>query len=421
MPSPARRFDRASRFLPLLAVFAALAAVPARADVAPPAPEATPTPAAAPVTVAAATPAADPTPAPAPTADPTPAPAPAPAASSEPSAAPKPAVVEMTSFVDTYYGYFFNKPSGPVPLRNFDTNHNTFSLGLVEIAGEQKPTETSRLGFRLDLQAGNTADLVNAYEPGGLDFLKNIEQAYGSYLFGKKLQVDAGKFVTAAGAEVIETKDNWNYSRSLLFALAIPYYHAGVRATATLNDKVTLMGMLVNGWNDVVDNNGGKSWHLGAILKPTAKITLAQNFLGGPEQKDNSHDKRFLTDTTLTVNATDKVSLMANYDYGQDTVAGARVKWQGLALYTHLQATTYWALTPRFEWYDDRDGFTTGLAQKVKEITVTSEQKLGGKLLTRIEYRRDFSDQPFFAKDGVAKKSQDNITVGLVYTFTRTF
>jgi hypothetical protein len=28
--------------------------------------------------------------------------------------------------------------------------------------------------------------------------------------------MDFGKFVTSAGAEVIEAKDNWNYSRSLL-------------------------------------------------------------------------------------------------------------------------------------------------------------------------------------------------------------
>ena len=33
-----------------------------------------------------------------------------------------------------------------------------------------------------------------------------------------------------AGAEVIETHSNWNYSRSLLFAWAIPYYHMGLRA-----------------------------------------------------------------------------------------------------------------------------------------------------------------------------------------------
>ncbi len=394
MPSPSRSFTR-SRVLPLVAL-AVLAAVPTwAADTAAPAAEPTPTPEATPAPAATATPE-------------TPAPV-------------KPAPIEMTSFVDTYYGYFFNKPTGNAPLRNFDTKHNTFSLGLVEVAAEQKVTTANRLGFRIDLQAGPTAELVNAFEPGGLEFLKNIEQAYGSYLFGKKLQVDVGKFVTPAGAEVIETKDNWNYSRSLLFALAIPYYHAGLRATVTANDKVTLSGMLVNGWNDVVDNNSGKTWGVGAILKPSPKVTLAQNFIGGPEQKDDAHDKRFLTDTTLTLTATDKVSLMANYDYGKDSVLGTNVKWQGIALYARLQAKSWWALTPRFEWFDDADGFATGTAQKVKEFTITTEQKLGSNLLTRVEYRRDFSDQPFFTKNGLPKKSQDNITVGLVYIFTRSF
>jgi len=328
----------------------------------------------------------------------------------------------VTSFVDTYYGYFFNKPTGNVPLRNFDTKHNTFSLGLVEVAAEQKVTTANRLGFRLDLQAGPTAELVNAFEPGGLEFLKNVEQAYGSYLFGRKLQVDVGKFVTSHGAEVIETKDNWNYSRSLLFALAIPYYHAGLRATVPINDKVSVMGMLVNGWNNVVDNNSGKTWCFGATLKPSPKLTLVQNVMGGPEQKDDTHDKRFLSDTVLTVSPTDKLSLMANYDYGTDTVLGTDVKWQGVALYARLQAAPAWALTPRFEWLDDADGFMTGTGQKVKEFTITSEQKIGGKLLTRLEYRRDFSDQPFFtSKTGSPKKSQDNITLGLVYIFSRSF
>jgi hypothetical protein len=395
MPSPSRSFTR-SRVLPLVTL-AVLAAAPSRAA----------------DTVTA--PAAEPTPAPATT------PAPEATAPPEAQAPVKPAPIEVTSFVDTYYGYFFNKPTGNVPLRNFDTKHNTFSLGLVGVSAEQKVTTANRLGFRLDLRAGPTAELVNAAEPGGLEFLKNIEQAYGSYLFGSKLQVDVGKFVTAAGAEVIETKDNWNYSRSLLFALAIPYYHAGVRATVPVNDKVSFSGMLVNGWNDVVDNNSGKTWGLNATLKPSAKLTLVQNFIGGPEQKDDTHDKRFLTDTVLTVTPTDKLSLMANYDYGKDTVAGTGVKWQGIALYARVQATPWWALTPRFEWFDDTNGFATGTAQKVKEFTITTEQKLRGNLLTRVEYRRDFSNQPFFTKNGLPKKSQDNITVGLIYVFTRSF
>ena len=64
------------------------------------------------------------------------------------------------------------------------------------------------------------------------------------------MQFDFGKFVTPFGNEVIESKDNWNYSRSLLFSLAIPYYHQGLRATYSPNDQVTLAGYLVNGWNN---------------------------------------------------------------------------------------------------------------------------------------------------------------------------
>ena len=165
--------------------------------------------------------------------------------------------------------------------------------------------------------------------------------------------MDVGKFVTPAGAEVIEAKDNWNYSRSLLFALAIPYYHAGLRATYPFSDKVSVTGMVVNGWNDVVDNNSGKTWGLSATLKPNATLNLVQNFIGGPEQKDDSHDKRFLSDTVVTVNATSKLTLMANYDYGRDHVAGIPVTWQGVAAYARLQALPAWALIPRFEWFDD--------------------------------------------------------------------
>ncbi len=45
------------------------------------------------------------------------------------------------------------------------------------------------------------------------------------------MQIDAGKFVTPIGAEVIESQDNWNYTRSTLFGYAIPFYHTGLRAT----------------------------------------------------------------------------------------------------------------------------------------------------------------------------------------------
>jgi hypothetical protein len=373
----------------------------------------------APVTAEGGT--AAPTPAPAGPAEPKTAdPAAAPATSAEPAAATTPAPIEITGFVDTYYSYNFNRSGADAQLRNFDTKHDQLSLNLIEVALEQKPTSGSRLGFRADLNFGPATDMVHAFEPGGADVFKAFEQAYVSVLapVGKGLQLDVGKFVTPHGAEVIEAKDNWNYSRSLLFALAIPYYHLGLRAALPLSDKVSIAAFAVNGWNNGVDNNGGKTFGLQATLKPGPRLSIVQNVMSGAEQADDDDDRRFLSDTTVTFNVTPALSLMANYDYGRDTVGGASVRWQGIATYARVQVNNWWALAPRFEWYQDRDGFTTGTAQTVKELTLTSEQKVAGMLLTRIEYRRDFSNVPFFATKSGVSKSQNTFTVGLVYAFS---
>ena len=59
---------------------------------------------------------------------------------------------------------------------------------------------------------------------------KYFKQAYISFkpkwLHG--IEIDAGEFVTSAGAEVIETNQNFNYSRSLLFTWAIPLLPHGI-------------------------------------------------------------------------------------------------------------------------------------------------------------------------------------------------
>jgi hypothetical protein len=329
---------------------------------------------------------------------------------------------EISGLVDGYFGYNFNHPSGDAQLRNFDTKHDQFALNLLKLTLEKKPDPDSRLGYRMDLAYGPAMEIVHSSEPGGQGIFRNIEQAYVSYLapVGKGLQLDFGKFVTPFGAEVIETKDNWNYSRSLLFALAIPYYHAGLRANYTFNDKFSLNAMVVNGWNNVVDNNHGKSFHIQAVIKPNAKWTITQNYMAGPEQPNNDHDWRHLFDTTVAYNVTPAVSLMANYDYGMDRVAGARVHWTGIAGYLRYQANKWLALSPRFEWYNDADGFTTGTAQTVKEFTMTSEQKIKGALLTRFEYRHDFSDRPFFIRQTFDPlvKAQSTLTLGISYAFS---
>jgi len=60
----------------------------------------------------------------------------------------------------------------------------------------------------------------------------------------------------------------------------------------------------------------------------------------------------------------------------------------------------------------------TGMTQTLQELTLTAERKFGGTLLARVEYRRDFSDTSFFLeRNGLSRKSQHTVTLGLVYGF----
>jgi hypothetical protein len=323
---------------------------------------------------------------------------------------------ELGGLADAYYAYYSTKQ--PALFHAFDAAHNQFTLSMAEIWLNKAPAADSRVGFKVKLNFGPAATAINFAEPNR--DLVNVEEGYASYLapVGKGLQVDVGKFVTPAGAEVIEAKDDWNYSRSLLFQNAIPFYHVGVRATYTATDKVTLMGGVVNGWNNAVENNTGKTV-LGSItLKPTAAFSVIENYIGGPEQPGNNSDWRNLSDTVVSYTASPMVSLLFNYDYAREAIAGTSVHWQGVAGYAKLQANKHVAFIPRAEYFDDEAGFS-GVVQKIKEFTFTTELKAADNFLWRVEYRGDFSDAaPFTSASGLPKKSQHAIVFGILYNFS---
>src|SRR5262249_60632041 len=104
-------------------------------------------------------------------------------------------------------------------------------------------------GFRVDRGLGETVDrTISVSDSSRNDGTKHVLQAYASYVapIGSGLTIDFGKFFTPVGAEVVETKDNFNYSRGWLFAFG-PFYHAGFRAKYAFNDKAALTGFVVNG------------------------------------------------------------------------------------------------------------------------------------------------------------------------------
>jgi len=275
------------------------------------------------------------------------------------------------------------------------------------------------LGFRMDLGFGRAFEMVHGAEAAPSVF-RNIEQAYVSYKpeAARGLQLDFGKHVTMAGAEVIETHSNWNYSRSLLFAWSIPYYHFGLRASMPAGQHFTAGFHLVNGWNNVEDNNSGKTVGLTGALA-AGPVTWSNNYYAGPEKTGVNQGWRHVYDTTLLVSGS-KASAYLNFDYGTDKNPGAADNvWYGVAGAARFAFGDHFAIAPRLEWFNDRDGFSTGMPQKLKEFTLTGEYKMTQGVLGRLEYRRDWSDQPFFDRGASAGvfKHQDTFLVGLVAFF----
>ncbi len=343
-----------------------------------------------------------------------------PAPGAAPVATPSPWTKKGIDFYvlgDAYFSKNFNDPStGYNQLYNFDVRSNLAHLNMAKFSMEKA---SGVLGFRLDVGGGQTFDIISATDRAP-DAMKYFEQAFvefrPNHMHG--VQFDFGKFVTSAGAEVIETNSNWNYSRSLLFAWAIPYYHLGLRATIPVTKSFTTGVQLVNGWNNVKDNNSGKTVGLVANYA-WKKATWSNNYYSGPENDDTNKGFRQLYDTTLLLNPNSKLSAYFNFDYGTNKSIAGRQNWTGFAAAARYQLTNRLAFAPRAEIFDDMDGFSTGTAQRVKEVTLTGEMKIVEGLLSRLEFRRDFSDQPFFnrgANDPLSK-GQTTLTIGLIAFF----
>jgi hypothetical protein len=311
--------------------------------------------------------------------------------------------------VDGYYQWYSTKQNGL--YRAFDQSHNAFTVSMAEVWLAKTPASDSPIGYKIRMNFGEASRI---YTPVTDTDFKYIEEAYGSYLAGKT-QIDFGKFVTNAGAEVVEAKDNWNYTRSLLFQLTIPVYHAGVRVNYAANDKVSFMVGVVNGWNNVVENNTGKTFMASITLKPSAKFTFVENYIGGPEQTGTNNNARNMSDTVLIFTGS-KVSAMANLDFTGEGGATS----SGFAGYLKFQAGPKVAIVPRYEYLSDGGAaFGSGLKQNLQDFTVTLELKGADNFMWRIEYRGDYSDQSVFTTDtGTTKKNQQSLAFGFLYSFS---
>ncbi len=399
-------------------------------------------------------------------ASPTPA-APA-AASPSPSPSAPPHLIQFSGFGDAAYTSragdtttrFSNSLADGTPVgapyasRVFDWNDRNPDLQNLNV---QAALNAGNLTGKLELSAGTDADIIASY-PGAFNGF-DVTQAYLAYQLGK-LSLQGGKFETLAGAEVIESPSNLNYSRSILFGFAVPFTHTGGRLTYAVTPHVNVIGGVNAGWDEIRSTNGRLTAEYGFAFNPSSAITLTAQGYTGIEQLANysngfnpyangnppfpagatgnqtttpntgippsAQGQRTLIDIVGTVHPTSATTLTFNYDHGQqhnytNAVTGTTLTagWSGLAGYASYQLNPRFVASARYEGFRDPQGYRTGILSAggvgpfLHEGTVTLGYNLTSALTLRGEYRHDTADQNVYLRTDGATLSNGNSTYAL--------
>jgi len=355
----------------------------------------------------------------------------------------------FSGYVETTYNFNLNDPPSLTnKLRVFDDDANQFTLNNTELSVSRQPTEKVPIGFGLVVNAGRDTRKTKAAGLGaGDDTPFDLQQAYVTYRapVGKGVTLKAGKFATLLGAEVIEAPANFTISRSFLFGFAIPFTHVGILAAYPFTDRLGVTLGVVQGWDNVKDNNRGKTAIGQVSLAPVEGLTFVVNGIWGAEQAGLESPKRWVVDlvATYTPPPFKALTLQANYDYGGEDRAVddgtgllRKALWQGIALIVNYDLTEKLSFAVRGEYFIDEDGARTVLAGagpsglplqsrlNVYEVTATMRYKIWKGLFARLEYRHDQSVTKGGTRrvfDGDAgpstRKSQDTLTAEAVYQF----
>jgi hypothetical protein len=354
--------------------------------------------------------------------------------------------------LDGYYGYNFNNPIGRANLlRAYDVSSNAFSLNQAAVVLENAPDPAhgKRFGLRLDLQYGQATETLQgnpANEPRP-DVYRNVFQAYGTYVLpiGTGLNIDFGKWASSLGMEGNYTKDQINYSRSYWFTF-LPFYHMGARLNYKVNSALAVNYWITNGTQQTEAFNGFKDQLFGMNLAPHKNIAWTINYYLGQEHPDFRYlpgstqpnlptqqgvpfvpivnppnGKLHVFDSYVVWTAAPKVTLAAEADYVVQRLftTSPPAHTSGGAVYARYQLFPRVAIAARAEYLSDRGGLFTGVTQAIKETTLGFEQRIADGFLIREEWRRDFSNHPYFLTDtlGNLKKEQNTATLGLVWWF----
>ena len=306
--------------------------------------------------------------------------------------------LEISGSADAYWKYDFAKTAN-IPT-SFATDHNSVSLGMIDVVLKKKTGKTSFVG---EVSFGPRGAGQSIPDVDGQSF--HIQNLYATYAASEKLSLTAGYMGTFIGYEVISPLANFHYSTSYLFTTG-PFQNAGIKANYAVSSKVGLMvGLFNDQWNTykATPEFGLNAFGAQLTVTPAEGFTAYFNLLTGSESGT-------IVDLTAAYQITPKFKLGLNAaDYsGVESGSG----YSGIALYPSVAVSDTFGLGLRAESFKSKTTDTS-----VTAFTLSANLKSGG--LTFIpEIRLDSaSEKDFYSSNGNPTKSASQVALAMVYGF----
>ena len=363
-----------------------------------------------------------------------------------------PPKITWLGYIEGFYQYNFNRPSnGLTNYRAFDNRSNSFTLANVALGAAW---EAGPVVGKLVLQVGHTPStyygLNEPSSPGSsgantsnAELWKYVQEANVGWKapVGRGLLLQLGIFLSPIGPESMAIHDQWNWSRSTLF-FALPYYHAGVRATYELTTEVSAAFGVYNGWNSVVDNNEDKSVSASLAYKIADRLNAQLLYFGGNERKSGAPEGpywRHDCDAYAQLDVTKRWSVLVHGNAGFEPNRFGASSWYAGALYGRFKIADWLYVAVRGDRFWENVAVSAGSSAApifwpagtswVTSGTATLDARPRDNISIRLEYRHDQADQALYFRSNVAgdgtgaspfvpnARSQDTLTLGATTWF----
>ena len=344
-----------------------------------------------------------------------------------PPAAPvqaTPSPLTYYGYVDGYYGYDIKYANGNnrQPFLYSHNRQNEFAVNQAVIGVRY---DDGKVRGALGLHAGTYVSANYAAED---PVLKNVYEAYAGFRPFEKAWLDLGIFASHIGFESAISKDNWTLTRSLM-AENSPYYESGARFTYEVGPKLTLAGLVLNGWQNIRETNQAKALGTQIQWKPSDKLLInSSTFYGNEQPTDAARRRRYFHDFYISHATTDRLSLALVFDVGkqQNEANNGHDTWHTGAAFVKYKLAEQFSTTLRGEYYYAERGM---IISSIKPAATDADFRVAGGSLNvdyvparnvvfRVEGRYLNGANDIFARpNNPGNNSYGNLTSSIAISF----